>query len=199
MIYRRFVRGALVAFLVLVVACVTVNIYFPAAEVQKAADEIVEEVRPEAAPPSKPAPGESQSLRENIMTCLASFWVAPAEAAMEIDISSPAIRSLRASLKDRFKALKPSYDKGLIGENNRGYLTIRDMGGLNLRQKAQIKKLVDAENDDRKALYEEIIRANKLDSSVLPDVERTFAKEWQEKATSRGWWIQKGDGSWIKR
>ena len=33
--------------LILIMACVTVNIYFPAAEIQKAADEIVDDVRRE--------------------------------------------------------------------------------------------------------------------------------------------------------
>jgi len=45
------VRGTLVAVLVIMAACVTVNIYFPAAEVQQTAEEIAKEVRsPEGAP-----------------------------------------------------------------------------------------------------------------------------------------------------
>jgi hypothetical protein len=37
--------------LILVASCVTVNIYFPAAEVQKAADKIVDDVRQEEKAP----------------------------------------------------------------------------------------------------------------------------------------------------
>ena len=50
---RRWLIGLL---MVLLVSCVTVNIYFPAAAIQKAADQIVDDVRkiPEPTPGPKP-------------------------------------------------------------------------------------------------------------------------------------------------
>jgi hypothetical protein len=58
---------AFAAFLFLSLGCITINLYFPVAELQDAAAEIVSEVRPEmelsaeppAAPPSDPAPNPS--------------------------------------------------------------------------------------------------------------------------------------------
>jgi uncharacterized protein YdbL (DUF1318 family) len=193
-LFARWCVGGLVA---VAVACVTVNIYFPAAEVQRAADEIVQEVRPEAAAPSQePTSSEPQSRMIRSLRHLALFWVAPAEADVDINISTPAIRNLKQAIKGRFSSLQPFYKKGVIGENNQGYLEIRDTGDLGLKEKSQVKGLVDAENKDRRALYEEIIRANNLDSKVLPEVEKKFANSWRNQAAGRGWWTQQDDGSW---
>jgi uncharacterized protein YdbL (DUF1318 family) len=184
----------------LAVACVTVNIYFPAAEVQKAADQIVDEVRPESpAPAQESTPADPQSLRRpSLMQYLAALCVTPAEAQVDIDISTPAIRNLKASIKDRFKALGPFYKQGAVGESNMGYLELRDTDALGLKEKSQVKRLVEAENNDRRALYEEIIRANNLDSKVMSEVERLFANSWRQKASGSGWWIQNNDGTWSQ-
>ena len=53
-------RFAVAALLLPLAACVTINIYFPAAAAEKAADRIIEEVynlRREGAPAPSPAPG----------------------------------------------------------------------------------------------------------------------------------------------
>jgi len=42
---KRKIRFLSLGLIIFVISCVTVNIYFPAAAVQKAADEIVEDVR----------------------------------------------------------------------------------------------------------------------------------------------------------
>ena len=56
---------AVVSALLLTLACVTVNVYFPAAEVQSAADKIVGEVRGAEPPSAEPeaAPQESMLRR----------------------------------------------------------------------------------------------------------------------------------------
>jgi uncharacterized protein YdbL (DUF1318 family) len=185
---------------IFVAACVTVNIYFPAAEVQKAADQIVEEVskEPASSEPEK-GPSPSQSLREDVLVWVARLLVPPAEAAVDIEVSTPAIRALKKSMKKRFAMLKPYYVRGVVGENNRGYLEIRDSASLSLKEKARLKSLVKDENRDRRALYEEIIRANKMDAKVLPQVEGLFANSWREKRARPGWWIQSDDGTWVQK
>jgi uncharacterized protein YdbL (DUF1318 family) len=182
------------------ISCVTVNIYFPAAEVQKAADRIVEEVRPEAPPPPQqpPAPPAEGSLLERPLKKLVMLFAPEARAQVDIDISSPAVRKLKASIKERFSALRPFYKKGAIGENNRGYLQMRDTKGLTLKEKSTLKRLVREENADRKALYEEIVRVNKLAKEVIPEVERLFANSWRRKARAKGWWVQEDDGTWTR-
>jgi uncharacterized protein YdbL (DUF1318 family) len=182
--------------LTLIMACVTVNIYFPAAEMQKAADEIVDEVH-------QGQKGENggylHKTRLQWLARLAPF-LGPrrAFAQVDIDISSPAVRTLKGSLAGRFKSMKEFYSRGALGENNQGYVGIRDKSALSVKEKANLKRLVDAENGDRKALYLEILRANNLETRFLPDVEKLFANSWRNKAVS-GTWIQKDDGSWVRK
>jgi hypothetical protein len=71
---------------------------------------------------------------------------------MNIDVSTPTVRALREKMKGRFPLLKPFYDKGNVGENNRGLLEIRVTEGLGLKDKAQLNGLVEAENKVRTAL-----------------------------------------------
>lgn len=188
--------GVNVALVLLVAACVTVNVYFPASAVQKAADEIVEDVRTKG---QKPAvkPDTTGWLKENLQRILSGPTEAYA-AEMNIDVSTPAIRALRESMKARFPALKPFYDKGNIGENNRGLLEVRDTAGLNLKDSAQLNRLVDQENKDRMALYKEIVSANKLGQEVMPQVQKLFANSWRQKSQA-GWWVQNDGGAWERK
>jgi uncharacterized protein YdbL (DUF1318 family) len=185
-----------IVFIVLLSACVTVNIYFPAAAVQKAADEIVEDVRKI----DKKDDQKPEQKQMNLFQEIKKFVWEPKEAYAEIDIevSTPAIRALKDSIKERFPQLKPFYDKGNIGENNTGLLEIRDVAGLNLKEKADLNRLVDMENKDRKALYTEIMKANKFGPEVLPQIQKIFANSWREKSQS-GWWIQNDKGDWEKK
>ncbi len=181
--------------LTLIIACVTVNIYFPAVEIQEAAEEIVDEARPvyqekEGSSLTPPRPWFVRVMQ----------FIGPSVALAQVDIniSTPAIRALRSSLAARFGSLKGFYSRGALGENNRGYVQIQDQSGLNLKEKADLRRLVDAENTDRGQLYREILKANNLDSQFIPDVEKIFANSWRNKAVS-GSWIQKDDGSWVRK
>lgn len=180
----------------LVMACVTVNIYFPAGEIQRAAEEIVDEARPEQ-------PGKEGGFLEPIpsrwlVNLLRFLGPRSAFAQVDINISTPAIRKLRTSLTNRFGSLRGYYSRGALGENNRGYVEIRDQSGLNLKEKGDLRRLAEAENGDRKALYMEILRANNLDTQFLSEVEKIFANSWRNKAVP-GSWIQNENGQWVKK
>lgn len=196
MIKRFSVFSIFVFCLFLIIACVTVNIYFPAGEVQKAADKIVEEARPE---PKKGGGSSLEPLHLPWLARLASLTRSGvAFAEVNIDISTPAIRSLRESIAGRFDSLKDYYRRGTLGEDNRGYVEIRDQSGLDLKQKADLRRLADAENRDRDALYKEIIKANKMDPRFKTEVEKIFSKSWRSKAIP-GSWIQNDDGTWVRK
>ncbi len=197
-------RIIVLAFIILFViaACVTVNIYFPAAEVQKAADKIVSDVRgdesgkvPDAQPEKKGKDKESR-LKKDIR--IPDIFLKDALAEMDIEVSTPAIRSLKESLKDRFAQLKPFYEDGRVGETNRGTIEIKDIEGLGLKEKSSLLKLVEEENKDRTELYKEILKANNLGSENLGEVEKIFANSWR-KDTPKGWWIQTDEGEWIRK
>jgi uncharacterized protein YdbL (DUF1318 family) len=202
---RWFVWGSTVLLVCAVVgSCVTVNIYFPAAAIQKAADQIVDEVHktPEPKPGGSlaPKPGDKQD-KTNLSSRLRFASLGPARAhaaGVDVNVSTPAIRALKASLANRFGQLQPLYGKGAIGETNTGLVAIRDTGALSLKERADVNRLVNEENADRQALYAEIIRANNLDMGRLAEVQKLFANSWRGKS-SPGWWIQSDSGEWVKR
>jgi uncharacterized protein YdbL (DUF1318 family) len=190
---------------VFLVSCVTVNIYFPAAAIQKAADQIVDDVRktpepkPSQTPEQKP---EDKKDKSSLFDRLRFVRLGPTEAhaaaAVDLNVSTPAIRGLKASMANRFPQLQPLYAKGAVGETNTGLLAIRDTGALSLKEKADVNRLVDQENADRRSLYAEIIRANNLDTGRLGEVQKLFANSWRAKS-SPGWWIQTDTGQWSKK
>jgi uncharacterized protein YdbL (DUF1318 family) len=184
--------------IVFIISCVTVNIYFPAAEVQKAADVIVEDVR-QLEKKQEQKPQEQQKLNQYYQKMKKLSW-GPAEvyAQIDIEVSTPAIRALKDSMKARFPQLKPFYDKGNVGESNTGFLENRDLGNLGLKEKADLSRLVEQENKDRKDLYTEIMKANKFGPDVLPQIQKIFANSWRDKSQSN-WWIQKDSGEWEKK
>ncbi len=192
----------------LLVSCVTINIYFPAAAVQKAADRIVEEVWGEKVKKKKMEEEQKEEKKEQSpQSFLEEFYrnhistvfigVANAQEA-DINVTTPAIRALKASIKKRAGRLIPYLDRGNVGLTNDGLLAIRSTKGLNLKQRAELKRLIKAENADRNALYLEIARANNISPDKVNDIKRIFAKSWIKKA-KRGWWIQAPDGSWLRK
>ena len=156
-------------------ACVTINIYFPAEKVQSVAGEIVDEIRGqgEGIPPA--GKGKTSLFRRTLL----ALAPAPAWAQDATTVSNPTIRALKAKMKGRFVQMKPYYQKGMLKEGNNGYVAMGDAGGLGLKDKRDLKGLVDAENNDREALYREVAKALNIDPSQISRVAEIFAKEWQ--------------------
>jgi uncharacterized protein len=180
-------------------ACVTVNIYFPAAAVERAADEIVKETWGGAIEPSK-SPPPRQSRNPNPSGEIMAFSLIRVAHAQEADIniSNPTIRALKDSIKQRSDAIKPYMERGNVGIGQDGLLAIRGTDGLSLKERADAKQLVDAENRDREALYAEIAKANNITKENIPKIRSIFAKSWIEQARP-GWSIQDSQGNWRKK
>ena len=89
-------------------------------------------------------------------------------------------------------------DRGNIGIAQDGLLAIRSADGLNLKERAETKQLVDAENRDRENLYGEIAKANNISKDNIPKIKAIFARSWLEESRL-GWWIQDGQGNWKKK
>ncbi len=185
-----------------ITSCVTINIYFPAAAVEKAADRIVDEVWGE----EKNQPEESMGQEGDPQSSLAnSIWatisiIGPREAHAQnadINVTTPAIRSLKESIKQRAGSVKPFMDRGNVGIGNEGLLVFRNNDGLNLKDKAQLKRLIDAENKDRNSLYSEIAKANKFEADKISEIKKIFAGSWIKNAR-KGWWVQDSAGNWMQ-
>ena len=179
-----------------ITACVTVNIYFPAAEVEKAAERIVDDVYGQ-----ENGNGETQNGTSNTSSWKRFVaWLGPASAWAEdaTSVSNAAIRGLKQTIARHHQELKPYYDKGAVGITRDGYLEVRDTSGLNLGQVAKLRKLVNDDNEARRQLYREVAAALDLDASQVSKIEDIFAKQWRGKAAS-GWWVQQDNGNWVKK
>jgi uncharacterized protein YdbL (DUF1318 family) len=182
----------------LVSACVTVNIYFPAAAVERAADQIVKETWGGPEEPVKKEQPQSSITRLQRAAALFHFVDEAHAQEADINVSNPAIRALKDSIKNRSNSIKPFMDRGNAGITRDGLLTVRTTEGLNLKERAEVQQLIGAENRDREALYLEIAKANDSAKESVPKIKTIFAKSWIEQAQS-GWWIQDTQGNWKKK
>ncbi len=160
-------------------ACVTINIYFPAEKVESVAVDIVDDVRGrEPGKGGDQKEGQKDSLLEVIRYALgpASAW---AQEATEI--SNATIRALKEKMKVRYAQMKPYYGQGVLEEKDDGYVAMSGESNLGLKEKRDLKNLVDAENKDRRDLYAEVAKALKIDPSQIDRVAEIFAKEWQKQ------------------
>ncbi|QDF96210.1 DUF1318 domain-containing protein [Azoarcus sp. DD4] len=127
---------------------------------------------------------------------VALVLAAHAFAQSNLDIDSPAITALKASMQQRHAQLAPLYAAGAVGLAADGSVALRDASGVPLPQRGQVNALVAAENADRAALYREIARANSHPEWEA-EVRSTFAQRWIERAQA-GWWVQRGK-DWVKK
>ena len=192
-------KTALVGTLLLT-ACVTINIYFPAAAAEKAADEIIKDIQkvtPEKIEPKVSLP-DWQVTAFQLLDHAINAVVSPAQAAeADLAIDSAEIRQLRAAMESRFPSLKPFYDAGFIGINMDGMLAVKDPGSIPLQERNKVNKLFAAENADRLKLYQAIANANGH-PDWFAQIKATFAARWVSNAQS-GWWYQSSNGSWTKK
>jgi len=177
-------------------ACVTVNIYFPAAAAEKAAEEIVKEIREQALSEEEEKKEKTQPSESE-----ASFWQLVTTAHAQegaLKVSNASIRALKASIKARYPSIIPYFQQGVMGESKTGFLEGKSWEGLPLPDKAKAKRLIEAENRDRVALYDEVAKALQINPDQTERLRKIFAKEWQKTVPS-GTWIQKEDGNWVRK
>ena len=155
-------------------ACVTINIYFPAERVESIAADIVKDVR------GLPDDSEKQKNKSSSFrgVMVADLFLPKAYAAEKTQVSSPAIRTIKQRMTDRNASLEPFYAQDVLNESANGYLEIKEPNNLSIKDKRDVKVLVDAENKDRKALYEAVAAELDIDKSQIGKVAEIFAKEW---------------------
>ncbi len=193
---RKLLVAILTAGLVLS-ACVTINVYFPAADAEQAAREFVEKVigdKPaEETKPSTPAKQSSPGLG------LLAFFIADAHAqGADISIRTPAIQAIQDRMAERFRSqLSAGFDSGALGFGNDGLLVMRDASKAGLRDRAALNQALAEDNRDRNAVYREIAVANGH-PEWEQQIRETFARQWIASARS-GWWYQTADGNWQQK
>ncbi len=95
---------------------------------------------------------------------------------------------IKSRMKSRLPTITTLKAKGIIGENNKGYLAF-------LGSDKSKKDVIDAENKDRETVYTDIAKEQKTTAEV---VGRRRATQIAEKANP-GEWIQKESGEWYQK
>ena len=116
------------------------------------------------------------------LTLLAFFAATPGLHAQDLG-------AIKQRLMQRIPAIDALKERGVVGENNRGFLEAR--GALS----AENTKVMSAQNTDRSAAYGAL--AQQTGSS--PDqVGRARAKKIAEKSNA-GVWLQDEGGRWYRK
>ena len=213
--------SALLLPVVLLASCVTINVYFPAAEAQKAAEEFVEDVIGDAPADSggsaRVDQGEAgrfiaatlrgrDALPANVFSHTETrfdpvgFFIGSAHAQENVDIRirTPAIQAIQTRMAERFQGtLAPLFEAGAMGFGNDGLVVLRDPAKVPLAQRTAANQAVAEENRDRNAVYREIAVANGHPEWET-QIRQTFAKEWVAQARA-GWWYQDSAGAWKQK
>jgi uncharacterized protein YdbL (DUF1318 family) len=199
----RWVSALLATFVLGLAACVTINVYFPAAAAEKAADRIIEDIwGPDKA--AKPAGNEQSSAERGATAVMVAalqgaldLVIPVAQAQADIDVSSPAIRALTATMKARAGELEALFSSGAIGLTSDGLVEIRDANAVPLADRNRVRKLVSDDNSDRNALYREIASTNSHPEWEA-DIRSTFAERWIANARA-GWYYKSKAGAWTQK
>ena len=124
-----------------------------------------------------------------VKTCV-SFLIVMILGGIFANVSSFAydLKAIKAEMEKRLPAIVELKSKGIVGEDNSGYLQF--VGG-----KREKEAVVQAENQDREKVYSAI--AEKEGVSIN-QVGQRRAKHIAEKA-KKGEWLQSQDGKWYQK
>jgi uncharacterized protein YdbL (DUF1318 family) len=195
----RWITTAIGTAALALAACVTINVYFPAAAAEKAADRIIEDVWGKDAKGNEQSalPAGEQGVLLAAVRGALEFVIPAANAQADLDVSTPAIRSLTASMESRHGQLEKYYASGAVGLTADGLVEIRDANTVPLAERNAVRKLVSDENGDRNSLYREIAAGNGHPEWET-DIRNTFASRWIAKARG-GWWYRNAAGNWVQK
>ncbi|MEF2145520.1 MAG: DUF1318 domain-containing protein [Desulfovibrionaceae bacterium] len=186
---KRLFRIQTVLAMLLFTACVTVNIYFPAAEVKKDAERVVKEVY---GIENQPAGGETTPQEG---TLLELFGPSVAHAQDYASLSNSVTRGIEQQLGQNYQQLAPYYASGNVGIDQDGFAVLRDKNGLDMQQIGQINRLVAADRNLKTQLYQEKARAAQSPDKV-GQVQSIYADIWKSYAAP-GTWVQ--NGGWSQK
>lgn len=192
---NRFLSMISIASVMMLAACVTINVYFPEAAAEKAADRFIRDVLGDEMPGAPST--EPQASHTRWWHALSPVGVAHAQSP-NIDIDTPQIQAIKDRMAQRHREhLAAWYNAGAIGFSNDGLVEIRDRSAVSLSERRNLERVVSEENADRNAVYREIAIANGH-PEWEDDIRQTFARQWIANAKS-GWYYQEQDGTWTQK
>ncbi|MBN8923344.1 MAG: hypothetical protein BGP10_01340 [Rhodanobacter sp. 68-29] len=203
---RKLTCIVLTMLAIALVGCVTINVYFPEAAAQKAADQFIGTVLDGSAPKAPPATDKSAPARDtppparqpSAMLLDLLVPAAHADDVPNLRVQTPAVQAIHDRMQARFQnSLQALLDSGAVGFTRDGMVAMRDAAKLPLSERAQASATVADENRDRAALYREIANANNHPEWEA-QIRATFAQTWIDHAHA-GWYYQNASGAWQRK
>lgn len=182
-----YIRHISLLSLGLLISCVTINVYFPAAAAEQAADQIINKVWNDKASTTESSNNKTFTPPNNNAN----------PNAINLEISSPTSTALQRKMTARHKKLKKYYNNGAIGLTNNAFIMLRNPMKVALKKRNHVNKLVKAENKNRLQLYAEIALINGHPEWV-DNIRTIFASRWIQRA-SQGWRYQNSQGIWQRK
>ena len=127
----------------------------------------------------------------SLFLCLGSLSCR--EQEYRLQTKAPAVQKVLNNRKARTPEIQTLKTQGLIGENNRGLIE-----ALKPVLTPKGKNLIEAENHDRKFIYETVVAQNHLGPEGLAKVEEQYAKTRRERA-KKGDRVQLSSGKWVRK
>jgi len=178
--------------------CVTINIYFPEAQAEQAADRIIDKVRGAGDDAKTSSILDAPAVLARIAYSVGNAILPAARAEQaDFDASSPGKRALEESLQARFAKLKPYFDNGAVGLTAEGLVDFRDRNLVPLASRNEVRQWVADQNADWEAMYREIARIN-AHPDWVDNIRRVFAERWVAKADP-GWYYRDAGGIWKRK
>jgi uncharacterized protein len=192
----------------LIAACVTINVYFPAAAADKAADQFIQDVTKGATGGSTTPPQSNfvpaqigqdvfVAALDNVLSALVPAAQAQ-DADAALNVSSPAVTRIKQSMAGRFGQLEKFFASGAVGLTKDGMIDVRDLNAVALPDRATVKRLVAEDNADRAQLYTEIAKASNH-PEWESDIRKSFARRWVATGAKSGWYYQDDGGAWKQK
>ena len=103
-------------------------------------------------------------------------------------VAADSAAEIKERMKERLVKINDYKARGILGENNKGYLEAR-------AKDADAAKIANEENADRKTVYEEIGKKTKATVELV-------GKQRAEqivKVSKKGYWLQDQDGKWYQK
>ncbi len=97
-------------------------------------------------------------------------------------------QDIKTRMIERLPAIKELKVKGIVGENNKGYLEFTG-------ERKEGEDVVSAENEDRRRVYEAIAKREGVGTDIVGQRRALQIAESAEK----GEWLQDAQGKWYKK
>jgi len=189
-------------------ACVTINVYFPAAAADKAADQFINDVtggsKGATTPPQSNLVPAGDAEAPVLLVALGNVLnaIVPAAHAQDaeaaLNVNSPAVNRIKQSMAARFGSLEKFFASGAVGLTKDGMIDVRDLNAVALPDRATVKRLVAEDNADRAQLYTEIAKASNH-PEWEGDIKKSFARRWVATGAKPGWYYQDESGAWKQK